>query len=83
MDGVKTANAGLAGDFEMRECHAILLVGASNSGKTSLINAMINCVFDFEWEDSFRIQLMDEKDDGQMDREEEDGKFALKFATNM
>ena len=53
---------------EMGEPRTILLVGASDSGKTSLINAMINCVFDVEWEDPFRFQLIDEQDDGQMDR---------------
>ena len=53
---------------EVGKPRTILLVGASDSGKTSLINAMINCVFDVEWEDPFRFQLIDEQDDGQMDR---------------
>ncbi len=35
----------------------ILLVGASGSGKTSLINGILNYIFDVEWTDPFRFQL--------------------------
>ena len=34
----------------------ILLIGSSGSGKTSFINAMINCIFNVQWWDPF-IQL--------------------------
>ena len=37
----------------------ICLVGASDSGKTSLINNLINYIFDVELEDPFRFQLID------------------------
>ena len=55
-------------DDNIRKWRTILLVGASNSGKTSLVNSMINCVFDVEWEDPIRFQLIDEQDNNQMDR---------------
>ena len=41
----------------------ILLVGASGSGKTSLINGILNYVFGVKWADNFRFQL----DDGPTD----------------
>ena len=37
----------------------ILLIGASDSDKTSLINSFVNCIFDVELEDPFRFQLID------------------------
>ena len=39
----------------------ILLMGATGSGKTTLINAMINYIFDVQWEDNFRFQLIQEQ----------------------
>ncbi|KAI9556599.1 hypothetical protein GHT06_016389 [Daphnia sinensis] len=36
----------------------ILVMGASGAGKTTLINGMINYIFNVEWEDKFRFQLI-------------------------
>ncbi|KAK4015789.1 hypothetical protein OUZ56_030760 [Daphnia magna] len=36
----------------------ILVMGASGAGKTTLINGMINYIFNVEWEDTFRFQLI-------------------------
>ena len=47
----------LAGKFRKR---TILLLGATGSGKTTLINAMVNYMLDVKWEDDFRFKLIDE-----------------------
>ncbi|XP_046639892.1 uncharacterized protein LOC124321020 [Daphnia pulicaria] len=39
----------------------ILIMGATGSGKTTLINSMINYIFDVQWEDPFRFQLIQEQ----------------------
>jgi hypothetical protein len=39
----------------------ILLMGATGSGKTTWINAMINYVLGVEWDDPFRFKLVDEQ----------------------
>lgn len=39
----------------------VLLMGMNHSGKTTLINSMINYIFGVEWEDSFRFQLIQKR----------------------
>ena len=41
-----------------------MLVGATGSGKTTLINSMINYYFGVEYEDNFRFKLITEEDNG-------------------
>ena len=38
----------------------ILLMGATDSGKTTMINAMINYILGVEWQDQLRFMLIDE-----------------------
>jgi GTP-binding protein EngB required for normal cell division len=44
-----------------RKSKTILLMGATGSGKTTMINAMINYVLGVEWDDPFRFLLVDEQ----------------------
>nr|XP_045610672.1 uncharacterized protein LOC123765879 [Procambarus clarkii] len=41
----------------------ILLVGATGSGKTTLINGLINYIFGVNWKDAFRFRLISEVTD--------------------
>ena len=43
----------------------ILVMGATGSGKTTLINGMMNYIFNVQWSDPFRLQLIQEKEVGQ------------------
>jgi len=43
------------------KCKTILLMGATGSGKTTLINAMVNYIIGVEWNDPFRFMLISEE----------------------
>ncbi len=45
----------------------LLIVGATGTGKTTLINAMINYLYGVEWKDDFRLKLIIEKVECQAD----------------
>jgi GTP-binding protein EngB required for normal cell division len=47
--------------FGDRKRKTILLMGATGSGKTTMINAMINYILGVEWKDPFRFILVDEE----------------------
>ncbi|XDV42521.1 hypothetical protein PO909_011165 [Leuciscus waleckii] len=44
----------------MRQNRTIMLLGATGSGKSTLINGMINYIVGVEWKDNFRFQLIEE-----------------------
>ncbi|XP_054483276.1 uncharacterized protein LOC129116385 [Anoplopoma fimbria] len=48
------------GEESMRQNRTIMLFGATGSGKSTLINGMINYIVGMEWKDTFRFQLVDE-----------------------
>ena len=52
---------GKVGHSRRREHKTILLMGVTGSGKTTLINAMINYVFNIQSDDPFRFQLIQKR----------------------
>nr|XP_040026756.1 uncharacterized protein LOC120815821 [Gasterosteus aculeatus aculeatus] len=48
------------GKESMRQNRTIMLLGATGSGKSTLINGMINYLVGVEWKDSFRFHLVEE-----------------------
>ncbi|XP_026169471.1 uncharacterized protein LOC113134349 isoform X2 [Mastacembelus armatus] len=48
------------GKESMRQNRTIMLLGATGSGKSTLINGMINYIVGVEWKDNFRFKLINE-----------------------
>ncbi|XP_041658390.1 uncharacterized protein LOC121519652 [Cheilinus undulatus] len=48
------------GKETMRQNRTLMLMGATGSGKSTLINAMINYIVGVNWKDDFRFKLIDE-----------------------
>ncbi|XP_035860744.1 uncharacterized protein LOC116037153 [Sander lucioperca] len=48
------------GKESTRQNHTIMLFEVTRSGKSTLINAMINYIVGVEWKDNFRFKLLDE-----------------------
>ena len=46
------------------EHKVIMLMGATGSGKSTLINAMVNYIIGVEWEDNFRFKMVDDQREG-------------------
>ena len=44
----------------------VMILGATGSGKTTLINGVINYIMGIKWEDDFRLKLIEEKVPGQV-----------------
>ncbi|KAM6989388.1 uncharacterized protein LKV04_009062 [Tautogolabrus adspersus] len=57
IDGCRRFNLGKE---SMRQNRTIMLVGATGSGKSTLINGMINYIVGVNWNDDFRFQLIKE-----------------------
>ncbi|XP_074544182.1 uncharacterized protein LOC141803951 isoform X1 [Halichoeres trimaculatus] len=49
------------GEESMKPNRTIMLLGATGSGKSTLINGMINYIVGVSWADSFRFKLIDEE----------------------
>uniref|UniRef100_A0A3Q3EIC0 Fibronectin type-III domain-containing protein n=1 Tax=Labrus bergylta TaxID=56723 RepID=A0A3Q3EIC0_9LABR len=57
IDGCRRFNFGKENTKQNR---TIMLIGATGSGKSTLINAMINYIVGVNWEDDFRFKLIEE-----------------------
>uniref|UniRef100_A0A3B4ZA65 AIG1-type G domain-containing protein n=1 Tax=Stegastes partitus TaxID=144197 RepID=A0A3B4ZA65_9TELE len=57
IDGCRKFNFGKK---SMRQNRTIMLLGATGSGKSTLINGMFNYVVGVDWNDSFRFKIIDE-----------------------
>ncbi|CAK6981342.1 uncharacterized protein LOC122993437 [Scomber scombrus] len=57
IDGCRRYNFG---EKSERQNRTIMLLGATGSGKSTLINGMINYIVGVEWKDNFRFKLVDE-----------------------
>ncbi|XP_034006739.1 uncharacterized protein LOC117498711 [Trematomus bernacchii] len=57
VDGCRRYNFGKE---SMSENRSIMLLGATGSGKSTLINGLINYIVGVEWEDDFRFKLVHE-----------------------
>ncbi|KAJ3602036.1 hypothetical protein NHX12_029796 [Muraenolepis orangiensis] len=56
-NGIDGCKSYTFGKRSMRQNRTIMLLGATGSGKTTLINGMINYILGIDWKDSFRFKL--------------------------
>ena len=61
---IRKCEFGFQGSKQLNE-KVILIIGATGSGKSTLINGMINYILDVEWDDEFRFKLIEETAPGQ------------------
>ena len=59
-DEVKRLQVLTIGCVNERPIHSVLLLGETGTGKTRLINTLINRIFGVQLEDSFRLELKDQ-----------------------
>ncbi|XP_056453803.1 uncharacterized protein LOC130388360 [Gadus chalcogrammus] len=57
IDGCKSYTFG---EDSVRPNRTLMFLGVTGSGKSTLINGMINYILGIDWEDSFRFKLIDE-----------------------
>ncbi|XP_030218509.1 uncharacterized protein LOC115548195 [Gadus morhua] len=57
IDGCKSYTFG---KNSLRRNRTVMFMGATGSGKSTLINGMINYILGIDWKDSFRFKLIDE-----------------------
>uniref|UniRef100_UPI0037E7B441 uncharacterized protein n=1 Tax=Semicossyphus pulcher TaxID=241346 RepID=UPI0037E7B441 len=57
IDGCRRYNFGKE---SMRQNRTVMLMGATGSGKSTLINGMINYIVGVDWKDNFRFKLIEE-----------------------
>ncbi|KAJ3602035.1 hypothetical protein NHX12_029795 [Muraenolepis orangiensis] len=50
----------LGEDNTVKPSRTIMVLGATGSGKSTLVNGMINYILGVKWEDKFRFKLVDE-----------------------
>ena len=56
--GLAKLSFGEPGKIQKSSDKVLMVVGATGAGKTTLINGMINYLFDVKWEDKFRFKLV-------------------------
>ncbi|CAL8277462.1 unnamed protein product [Lota lota] len=58
--GIDRCKSYTFGKNSLRRNRTVMFLGATGSGKSTLINGMINYILGIDWKDSFRFKLIDE-----------------------